>query len=347
MICLIEQYFISATLLLLLLSSAHAIRVIPQTSSDYYNEAPMYKNGNQCPNPQNDAVCDPSLVHVAMTLDSKYLRGSIASVHSILKHSACPENTRFHFIAAASAAADLNGVVRSAFPRLSFKTYPFTNENRVKNLISHSIRAALDEPLNYARIYLSEILDSCVGRVVYIDSDTLVVDDIRNLFTTTLTGSKVIGAPEYCHANLTNYFNSGFWADPVLSGVFEGKKPCYFNTGVMVIDLQRWRRGDYTKRIEEWMEIQKQRRIYDLGSLPPFMLVFGGEIEAIDHRWNQHGLGGDNVVNSCRVLHPGRVSLLHWSGKGKPWVRLDEGRACPVDHLWAPYDLRRRSTAVN
>jgi hypothetical protein len=34
------------------------------------------------------------------------------------------------------------------------------------------------------------------------------------------------------------------------------------------------------------MEIQKEKRIYDQGSLPPFLLVFAGEVEVVDHRWN-------------------------------------------------------------
>ncbi|KAJ0254970.1 hypothetical protein HA466_0098010 [Hirschfeldia incana] len=46
--------------------------------------------------------------------------------------------------------------------------------------------------------------------------------------------------------------------------------------------------------------------------------------------WNQHGLGGDNVKGSCRDLHPGPVSLLHWSGSRKPWFRLDSRRPCPL-----------------
>ncbi|CAH8386678.1 unnamed protein product [Eruca vesicaria subsp. sativa] len=74
-----------------------------------------------------------------------------------------------------------------------------------------------------------------------------------------------------------------------------------------------------------------------------FLLVFAGEVAPIEHRWNQHGLGGDNVRGSCRDLHPGPVSLLHWSGSGKPWFRLDSRRPCPLDSLWAPYDLSGHS----
>lgn len=299
-----------------------------------FNEAPEYRNGVQC---------QQSPVHVATTLDSEYLRGSMAVVHSVLRHASCPENVFFHFISAEFDPASprvLSQLVRSTFPSLTFKIYIF-REDTVINLISSSIRQALENPLNYARNYLGDILDSSVDRVIYLDSDVILVDDISKLWNTKLTESRVIGAPEYCHANFTKYFTDNFWSDPVLPGVFGSKKPCYFNTGVMVMDLTKWREGDYRRKIENWMELQKSKRIYDLGSLPPFLLVFGGNIEPIDHKWNQHGLGGDNVKGSCRSLHPGPVSLLHWSGKGKPWVRLDENRPCPLDYLWKPYDLHK------
>ncbi|RLM69796.1 putative galacturonosyltransferase-like 1 [Panicum miliaceum] len=51
----------------------------------------------------------------------------------------------------------------------------------------------------------------------------------------------------------------------------------------------------------------KRVRISELGSLPPFLLVFASCIASVDHRWNQHGLGGDNYHG----LHAGAVCLLH------------------------------------
>ncbi|KAJ4973530.1 hypothetical protein NE237_006704 [Protea cynaroides] len=358
--------FTILSLLLFLSSSSYAIRSLPTTNLwdknridaddetllsggfpeglPTFDEAPEYRNGAECPilvpNSIVSPQCYPGHVHIAMTLDNEYLRGSLAAVHSVLKHSSCPEDVFFHFVAAESDSDDLVALVRSTFPSLNFKVYLF-RVDIVKNLISTSIRQALENPLNYARNYLADILEPCVQRVIYLDSDVIVVDDIRKLWNTSLTGSRVIGAPEYCHANFTKYFSDGFWANRSLSRVFNGRKPCYFNTGVMVMDLDRWRQGNYEKKIEGWMQLQKQRRIYELGSLPPFLLVFAGDVEPIDHRWNQHGLGGDNLVGSCRTLHPGAVSLLHWSGKGKPWVRLDARKSCPVDFLWEPYDLYR------
>lgn len=307
----------------------------------HFREAPAFRNGKECvPSERfaNDSgeLCDIRAVHIAMTLDVTYIRGSVAAVLSIVQHAACPENVVFHFLACA-LETELAETIRFTFPYLRFKVYRF-DEDVVKDKISASIREALEQPLNYARTYLADILPSCVKRVIYLDSDLVVLDDIVKLWGTNL-GSHPLGAPEYCHANFSKYFTGAFWADPTLLGIFEGRDPCYFNTGVMVLDLEMWRFWGYTKAIEDWMEVQKETRIYELGSLPPFLLVFAGDVMPIEHRWNQHGLGGDNFQGLCRNLHPGPVSLLHWSGKGKPWIRLDAGKPCSLDSLWAPYDL--------
>ncbi|KAJ8749412.1 hypothetical protein K2173_025456 [Erythroxylum novogranatense] len=343
--------FFSAAMIMIILSpslqsfspaeairSSHLDRLPVTAVSDHYSfrKAPIFHNADECAFSDRwiTGVCDPSLVHVAITLDYEYLRGSIAAVHSILRHSKCPESIFFHFLV---SETNMESLVRATFPQLKFKVYYFDPEI-VRNLISTSIRQALEQPLNYARNYLADLLEPCVGRVIYLDSDLVVVDDITQLWYTDLN-SRTIGAPEYCHANFTKYFTPRFWSDRRFSSIFDGRRPCYFNTGVMVIDLVRWRRAGYTKRIERWMEVQKSNRIYELGSLPPFLLVFAGHVAPIEHRWNQHGLGGDNVNGSCRDLHSGPASLLHWSGSGKPWLRLDSKRPCPLDAIWAPYDL--------
>lgn len=268
-----------------------------------------------------------------MTLDMNYIRGTMAAILSILQHSTCPENVAFHFVYT-HYEPDIISSLETTFPFLNFKVYHFES-SRVRSKISKSIRQALDQPLNYARIYLAEIIPSDVERIIYLDSDIIMVDDISKLWEADMNNT-VVAAPEYCHANFTDYFNEAFWFSD-MKKEFEGRNPCYFNTGVMVIDLGKWREGGYTERVEYWMGVHKKNRIYHLGSLPPFLLVFAGNIKAVDHRWNQHGLGGDNIEGKCRNLHPGPISLLHWSGKGKPWLRLDSRKPCNIDHLWAPF----------
>lgn len=305
-----------------------------------FGEAPAFINGQQClilnHTSDQDAVCNTFAIHITMTLDVVYLRGTLAAIMSILQHTGCPENVFFHFLVS-NKDEELLHVVHSTFSSLKFKIYHF-DEGLVKSRISSSLREALEQPLNYARNYLPNILESCVEKTIYLDSDVVVVDDIANLWESDLRNS-VLAAPEYCHVNFSRYFTSAFWENESLASTFKGRTPCYFNTGVMVMDLTKWRQKAYTTLIEQWMDVQRENRIYELGSLPPFLLVFAGSVEPIDHKWNQHGLGGDNWEGRCRSLHPGPVSLLHWSGKGKPWTRLDDKQPCPLDRLWASYDL--------
>ncbi|KEH40084.1 putative polygalacturonate 4-alpha-galacturonosyltransferase [Medicago truncatula] len=326
----------------------HASKTRKTIINDQFKEAPQFYNSPNCASitePEEDTehdtgtyICSEEAVHVAMTLDTTYIRGSMAAILSVLQHSSCPQNIIFHFVCSSNTSL-LHSIISKSFPYLKFQVYNF-DDSIVSGLISTSIRSALDCPLNYARSYLANLIPLCVRKVVYLDSDLILVDDITKLASTPLAEKNaVLAAPEYCNANFTFYFTPTFWSNPSLSLTFANRKACYFNTGVMVIDLEKWRDGDYTTKIEEWMELQKRMRIYELGSLPPFLLVFAGEIVPVDHRWNQHGLGGDNFRGLCRDLHPGPVSLLHWSGKGKPWVRLDANRPCPLDALWAPYDL--------
>ncbi|CAN6176440.1 unnamed protein product [Urochloa humidicola] len=342
---------LSAALLLLVAGHAHAaagIRVdvirLPSASSPpfpaAFREAPAFRNGDECP-PRGSPE---GRVDVAMTLDANYLRGTMAAVFSILQHTSCPENVAFHFLAARRDGPDPLAAIRATFPYLDPTVYRF-DPSRVRGRISRSVRHALDQPLNYARIYLADTLPADVRRVIYLDSDVVVVDDVRKLWSVDLE-DHVVAAPEYCHANFTKYFTDAFWSDTELRDTFRGRRPCYFNTGVMVMDVAKWRLGGYTRRVEEWMAVQKQKRIYHLGSLPPFLLVLAGDIKAVDHRWNQHGLGGDNMEGKCRSLHPGPISLLHWSGKGKPWLRLDSRKPCTVDYLWAPYDLYKAAATA-
>ena len=79
----------------------------------------------------------------------------------------------------------------------------------MRGKISNSVRRALDEPLNYARMYVADVLPKSVGRITYLDSDLILVYDVAKLWGIDL-GTRVLGAPQYCHANFTNYFTPRF-----------------------------------------------------------------------------------------------------------------------------------------
>jgi hypothetical protein len=109
-----------------------------------FRRAPPFRNAADCGAGANNGttanVYDPWLVHIVITLNEEYLRGSIAAVHSVVQHARCPES-----------------VVRAFFLQLWFKAC-YLDLGRVRELISTSVRQALEQPLNYARNYLAELL---------------------------------------------------------------------------------------------------------------------------------------------------------------------------------------------
>uniref|UniRef100_A0A1S3EHQ5 Hexosyltransferase n=3 Tax=Cicer arietinum TaxID=3827 RepID=A0A1S3EHQ5_CICAR len=245
-------HFLIVLLFIILISTNHVTcNTITITTTQRFKQAPKFYNSPNCATlqfSQPTDTCSDDAVHVAMTLDIKYLRGSMAAILSVLQHSSCPENTIFHFVTAASksysSTVTLNNTLSNSFPYLKFQIYPF-NDDAVSGFISTSIRSALDCPLNYARNYMANLLPTCVNKIVYLDSDLILVDDIAKLAATNLRNDAVLAAPEYCNANFSNYFTPTFWSNPSLSLTFASRKPCYFNTGVMVIHLERWRAGNY------------------------------------------------------------------------------------------------------
>ncbi|KAL9671167.1 hypothetical protein QQ045_008733 [Rhodiola kirilowii] len=250
---ILEQLVINPTQLdkTMLSSSSYVLILIIILAADStaaaeqrFKEAPKFYNAEHC------HVGKSEPVHIAMTLDANYLRGSIAAVFSILQHASCPENIHLNFITATNGGCDVRGIVSTTFPYLSFETYTIDLDS-IASFVSNSIRSALDSPLNYARIYLAKILPTTISKVVYLDSDLILVDDIAHLAATEFQNNVVLAAPEYCNANFTSYFTPSFWANPSLSLTFSARKACYFNTGVMVIDLRKWRSGDYTRRMED------------------------------------------------------------------------------------------------
>ncbi|RYR39179.1 hypothetical protein Ahy_A09g044650 [Arachis hypogaea] len=51
----------------------------------------------------------------------------------------------------------------------------------IPNIICNLISTSVKQLLNYARNYLADLLETCINRVIYLDSDLVVVDDISKL----------------------------------------------------------------------------------------------------------------------------------------------------------------------
>lgn len=96
---------------------------------------------------------------------------------------------------------------------------------------------------SYCRLFLNHILPENISRVIYLDSDVLVVNNIGKLWSYDLQ-DKCIGAVK--ESLSSNYFS--------LFGLNEGSVYC--NSGVLLIDLDRWREKKCDQLVRQYVQSQ-------------------------------------------------------------------------------------------
>lgn len=169
----------------------------------------------------------------------------------------------------------------------------------------------------YFRLALADILPNDIEKVIYLDVDLLVYDDIKKLWKIDLENLPLAAVPDY------GIMASGRLckqkADVI--GLPIGEK--YFNSGVLIVNLKEWRKENYTKQILEIIN-NNQFPHHDQDALNK---LFMHKWQALDLRWNiippVFNLFPKVLLNSrFRIIaikarkNPG---IIHYAGRYKPW----------------------------
>ena len=290
--------------------------------------------------------------HVTLTLDPDYFVGFVALVGSVLRHAACPADVFFHLLtSSAHLGPETEFRITNAFPTLNYRVHLVDRLRLAERVPQVGAKYRfrkdqLEHPLNYARFFLPQLLPRCVAKTVYLDTDTLVVGEIDELYHTDVR-YHVVGSPEFCHRRMHRYFSAAFWQSAAAAEVKRYRGACYFNPGVLVVNLELWQTQKVTQQLLRWMALQKaaveggREPLYHLGSLPPFLLAFAGRLAPVSAHWNFHDLGCPGICPAC--MSPD-VRLLHFSCRNKPWYRLHPawaGDTCARidDGIWARFNV--------
>ena len=168
----------------------------------------------------------------------------------------------------------------------------------------------------YLRFLAPEVLPCHIHRVVYLDCDVIAIDDIGPLYDADL-GGRAVGAVA-----------DSAWTDPESRGRLRAlglaAGQVYVNSGVLVMDLDRWRRDGLADRLLDFATEQGARLLrHDQDALN---VVLRDEICLLDRRWNlqvmmlgrwaRRALPDDHAATAGARRDPG---ILHFSTEEKPW----------------------------
>ena len=122
-----------------------------------------------------------------------------------------------------------------------------------------------------------------------------------------------------------------------MAGARDCEDAPYFNNGVMVIDVNRWRRDDVLSQATALMRDYR----FAYGEQDAMNVMFAGGWKALHPRWNlQSGHFGNpvaawvtNAVESIddAIARPG---IIHYNGLAKPWQPGCTHRCAPAWYDW-------------
>ena len=264
-------------------------------------------------------------LHVSCAVQGRYVQHSAAMLHSVLAHSG-ELDVHVHFLHGPGFPREdallLDGMVARDGGVIDFLEI---SEEPVAGL------PVVDEftVARWHRIFLPELLPG-VDRVLYLDVDTLAMDDLGPLWHTDL-GDTYLGA-------VTNVFQHNHVHRPAELGL--AGPEVYFNSGVLLMDLEAMRRDDITGALRD-VAIERGAALAwpDQDALN---LVLSGRRTPLHPRWNAMNsvlsfpaavevFGADAVDEARRS--PG---IRHFEGPGanKPWhVACEQpGREAYLEH---------------
>jgi len=178
--------------------------------------------------------------------------------------------------------------------------------------------------MTYARLLLPSLFHERISKVLYLDADILVLRNLGPLWTTDLTGSPIGAVLDNGVDSLLKQNDSRVKNVPRVQS--------YFNAGVLLIDLTRWRKERIAERAFEFLARYPKTPFSDQDALNA---VCDGEWKQLDPRWNFQ----DHSKHSIAAMdRSGRPAIIHFVANEKPW----DARALNVN---APfYDTFRDQT---
>ncbi|KAH1106976.1 hypothetical protein J1N35_010744 [Gossypium stocksii] len=170
--------------------------------------------------------------------------------------------------------------------------------------------------LNHLRFYLPLVYPK-LDKILFLDDDIVVQNDLTGLWSVDLHG-KVNGAVETCGESFHRFDKYLNFSNPHISRNFD-PNACGWAYGMNMFDLKEWKKRDITGIYHKWQNMNEDRALWKLGTLPPGLITFYGLTHPLEKSWHVLGLGYNPSVDKKEIEH---AAVIHYNGNMKPWLEL-------------------------
>lgn len=250
-------------------------------------------------------MTDRKTVHVISATDNNYIQHLAVAFASLLAHLSREWTAKLYVIEGGLTKDNRERLTRTVERHRGELEFIAVRPEDYDNLalgtsLTHITAAA------FYRINIPEVFRrDGVRRVIYLDCDLLVLDDISELWMTELQG-RPLGAVR----DLGGVHR--------LEDLSIPRAHQYFNSGVLLIDLDQWRERSLSRKVLQFaIDHPEKLHYHDQDALNA---VLHAEWQSIDPKWNLQ----TNMLLKPSALEGGadavkRAAIVHFTGSSKPW----------------------------
>jgi len=174
---------------------------------------------------------------------------------------------------------------------------------------------------NYYRLFLTDILSDC-DKVIYLDSDIIIQDDIAKLWDIDIQSKPIAGIKDW---PLSDKYRNEFLGKQmeryILKCLHLRTISGYINSGVLLMNLRRFKEMNF-----------KELAINEINTGFKFKLV---DQDILNRIFEEHIFYLDTTWNCSPIYFPQKIefsSIVHFAAM-TPWI----SRAIPYSSLWWKY----------
>lgn len=245
-------------------------------------------------------------IPVFFASDDNYIPCLAVAIHSLEKNASKKNNYKLIILHSGMSEKGKQEIKEFEQENIKIDFKDISNiENDLKDDLALRLRDYYSSTIYY-RIFIGSLFPE-YHKAVYIDSDVVLLDDIANLYNTDLEGNIIGAIPDgvvHDSKKLQDYVE-------VNDGV-ENKK--YFNSGVLVIDLDKFRE---TRVEERFVRILTK---YNCDTIAPdqdyLNILCKDKVKYLPLSW-------DKMPDYCEHLDEKDLHLIHYNMFRKPWHYRD------------------------
>ena len=227
-------------------------------------------------------------MEILVCLDKKLIKQLICLLYNLVRTQNSLDSYTIHVIHGKIAQSYIRRIKKFCIKvKLNIKFYHFQLDEEIDfPTWGHGSEG------NYYRLFFSEITKICCGKLLYLDLDLLLLEDLFSLYEIDLQGH-ALGA----HAE-----------ESVQTGSEEAESS--FNSGIMLIDVKQWIINEVPKAT---VQIIKEKKI-------PLVWWDNDILNSIfSNNWLDIGKKWNLMPSSFTFKTTQNPGIIHFAGSAKPW----------------------------